>query len=229
RTLAAGDEARLLRAQQLSRELGAPICAHNDVHTHARRRQPLQDVITAIRLKTTVAEAGKLLFPNAERTLKGPQEMAQLFAECPEAVGRTLEVADRCQFNLDEVRYRFSEENLPPGHTPMSYLRELTHQGLAFRYPNGVPGDVRQQIERELSLIEKLDFPGYFLAIWDIVRFARERGILCQGRGSAANSAVCYALQITAIDPVRMGLLFERFISIDRKEPPDIDVDFEHE
>jgi len=229
RTLAAGDETRLLRAQQLSRELAAPICAHNDVHTHARRRQPLQDVVTAIRLKTTVADAGKKLFPNAERTLKGPQEMARLFAECPEAVGRTLEVADRCQFILEEIRYQFSEENLPPGHTPMSYLRELTDQGLAFRYPNGVPAEVRHQIERELSLIEKLEFPGYFLAIWDIVRFARERGILCQGRGSAANSAVCYALQITAIDPVRMGLLFERFISVDRKEPPDIDVDFEHE
>jgi error-prone DNA polymerase len=229
RTLEAPDARRMAQAQKLSRELEAPLCAHNDVHHHARRRQPLQDVITAIRLKTTVAAAGKQLFSNPERTLKSPEEMAQLFADCPEAVGRTLEVADRCHFTLDEIRYQFSEELLPPGHTPISYLRELTQQGLATRYPSGVPKAVVAQIEHELTLIEKLDFPGYFLAIWDIVRFARDRGILCQGRGSAANSAVCYALQITAIDPVRMGLLFERFISMERKEPPDIDVDFEHE
>ena len=229
RLLEARDEARIIQAQELSRELNAPLCAHNDVHTHARRRQPLQDVITAIREKTTVAAAGKKLFANAERTLKGPKEMADLFSDCPEAVGRSLEIADRCSFSLEEIRYRFSEESLPSGHTPMSYLRELTYAGLHHRYPLGPSGDVLSQIQRELALIEKLDFPGYFLAIWDVVRFARERGILCQGRGSAANSAVCYALQITAIDPVRMGLLFERFISMDRKEPPDIDVDFEHE
>ncbi|HZN93577.1 MAG TPA: error-prone DNA polymerase, partial [Myxococcales bacterium] len=131
--------------------------------------------------------------------------------------------------SLDELRYRFSEEDLPPGHTPMSYLRELTAEGLRFRFPGGISEKVSAQVEHELQLIEKLDFPGYFLAIWEIVRFARERGILCQGRGSAANSAVCYALQITSIDPVRMDLLFERFISMDRREPPDIDVDFEHE
>jgi len=229
RLLEARDEARFIEARRLSQQLDVPLCAHNDVHTHARFRQPLQDVMTAIREKTTVAAAGRKLFPNGERTLKGPKEMANLFRDCPEAVGRTLEVADRCSFSLEEIRYHFSEESLPPGHTPMSYLRELTDDGLRQRYPQAAPCSVLLQIERELSLIEKLDFPGYFLAIWDIVRFARERGILCQGRGSAANSAVCYALQITAIDPVRMGLLFERFISIDRKEPPDIDVDFEHE
>ena len=229
RLLEARDEARLIQAEELARELNAPLCAHNDVHTHARPRQRLQDVITAIREKTTVAAAGKKLFANAERTLKGPEEMANLFRDRPEAVGRTLEIADRCSFNLEEIRYYFSEESLPSGHTPMSYLRELTYKGLHFRYPAGPPSEVLLQIERELALIEKLEFPGYFLAIWDIVRFGRERGILCQGRGSAANSAVCYALQITAIDPVRMGLLFERFISMDRKEPPDIDVDFEHE
>ena len=130
---------------------------------------------------------------------------------------------------LDELRYHFSEEDLPPGHTPISYLRELTRAGLHERYPGGVPAPVAKQVEHELTLIEALDFPGYVLALWDIVRFARSRGILCQGRGSAANSAVCYALHITAIDPVRMGLLFERFLSMERKEPPDIDVDFEHE
>src|SRR5713226_3481860 len=229
RLLGAGDEVRNVRAWELAQQLGLPLCAHNDVHTHARKRQPLQDVLTAIRHKTTLASAGKKLFGNGERTIKGPQEMAKLFVDFPQAVGRTLEIADACHFSLEELRYHFSEENLPLGHSPISYLRELTQQGLAVRYPDRAPPDVRLQVERELELIEKLDFPGYFLAIWDIVRFARERGILCQGRGSAANSAVCYALQITAIDPVRMGLLFERFSSMERREPPDIDVDFEHE
>ncbi|MHB8876489.1 MAG: error-prone DNA polymerase [Myxococcaceae bacterium] len=229
RALAAGDEARLAKAVALSRELELPLCAHNDVHTHQRGRQMLQDVMTAIRHKTTVAAAGKRLFPNAERTLKSPAEMLRLFPDYPEAVGRTLEVAEACHFSLDELRYQFSREDLPVGHTPDSYLRHLTFEGLCFRYPEGVPGAVRAQVDKELHLIGQLDFAGYFLAIWDIVRFAREKGILCQGRGSAANSAVCYALQVTAIDPVRMGLLFERFISNERKEPPDIDVDFEHE
>jgi len=229
RLLCSDDAVRRARAEQLAQKLGAPLCAHNDVHTHSRRRQPLQDVLTAIRHKTALAAAGNKLFPNAERTMKGPREMAELFADQPEPVGRTLEIADACHFSVEELRYCFSEETLPPGHTPMSYLRQLTLKGLFTRYPQGTPADVGKQIERELDLIEKLNFPGYFLAIWDIVRFARERGILCQGRGSAANSAVCYALQITSIDPVRMGLLFERFISAERNEPPDIDVDFEHE
>ena len=229
RLLCADDAIRRARAEQLAQKLSAPLCAHNDVHTHSRKRQPLQDILTAIRHKTTLAAAGNKLFPNAERTMKGPREMAQWFADQPEAVGRTLEIADACHFSLEELRYCFSEETLPPGHTPMSYLRQLTLEGLSIRYPAGTPADVQKQIERELDLIEKLNFPGYFLAIWDIVRFARERGILCQGRGSAANSAVCYALQVTSIDPVRMGLLFERFISAERNEPPDIDVDFEHE
>ncbi len=229
RTLSAGDGAREARAEALARALGVPLCAHNDVHTHHRRRQPLQDVLTAIRHKTTVDKAGTCLQPNAERTLKSPAEMARLFRDRPEALERSLEIASRCNATLDELRYHFSEEDLPPGRTPMQHLRVLTEEGLAVRYPSGIPAAVRQQIEHEMRLIEALDFPGYFLALWDIVHFARSRGILCQGRGSAANSAVCYALQITAIDPVRMGLLFERFLSMERKEPPDIDVDFEHE
>ncbi|HEY8206352.1 MAG TPA: error-prone DNA polymerase [Myxococcaceae bacterium] len=229
RTLSSGDAARNAEAKRLAEALEVPLCAHNDAHYHSRRRQMLQDVLTAIRHQTPVDKAGARLFPNAERALKGPEEMARLFADFPEAVGRSLEIADGCRFTLDELKYRFSEEDLPPGHTPMSYLRRLTAEGLAFRFPHGVTEKVTAQVEHELDLIEKLDFPGYFLAIWEIVRFARERGILCQGRGSAANSAVCYALQITSIDPVRMDLLFERFISMDRKEPPDIDVDFEHE
>ncbi len=229
RTLSAGDGARVGRAVALARELGVPLCAHNDVHTHVRGRQPLQDVLTSIRHGIPVAHAGTRLFPNAERTLKSPAEMARLFADLPEALERTVEIAEACHASLSDLHYDFPQEHLPPGHTPASYLRELTEAGLAERYRTGVPESVRQQVTHELTLIEQLDFPGYFLALWDVVRFARERGILCQGRGSAANSAVCYALGITAIDPVRMGLLFERFISMERREPPDIDVDFEHE
>ncbi|MCP3162252.1 error-prone DNA polymerase [Myxococcus qinghaiensis] len=229
RTLSAGDSAREARAEVLARELGVPLVVHNDVHTHHRRRQPLQDVLSAVRHGTTVDQAGTRLWPNGERTLKGPGEMARLFADRPEALERTVELASRCRASLDDLRYRFPEEDLPPGRTADEHLRALTYEGLAVRYPAGVPPEVVKQIEHELRLIAALDFAGYFLSLWDIVGFARRRGILCQGRGSAANSAVCYALQITAIDPVRMGLLFERFLSMARKEPPDIDVDFEHE
>jgi error-prone DNA polymerase len=229
RSLCAGDEARVERAKTLAQKLEAPLCVHNDVHTHARRRQPLHDVMTAIRHKTTVAACGTRLFPNAERTLKGAREMGRLFADLPEALGRTLELADSCNFSLDSLRYEFSKEELPEGHDADSYLRHRVEEGLVVRYPSGVPPDVRRQVEHELNIVRQVGYAGYFLALWDIVRFAREKGILCQGRGSAANSVVCYALQITAIDPVRMGFLFERFISTARNEPPDIDVDFEHE
>lgn len=228
RSLGADDEASVQRSLSLARSLGVPVVAHNDVHTHVRERQPLQDVMTAIRRGTTMTRAGTLLFPNAERTMKGPHEMAQLFADMPEAVGRTLELSQACHFSMDELHYEFSHEELPEGHTPQSYLRELVQRGVQVRYPSGASEAVHRQLARELELIGKLDYAGYFLALWDIVRFARSRGILCQGRGSAANSAVCYVLEITAIDPVRMGLLFERFLSMERKEPPDIDVDFEH-
>ncbi len=229
RTLSAGDEARLQWAQEVAKRLEVPLCAHNDVHTHVRARQRLQDVLTAVRLGKPLGAVGRGLFPNAERTVKGPAEMARLFADLPEAVGRSLEIADACRFTLDDVRYRFPEQDLPPGHTNESWLRHLAFEGLRERYGGGVPEGVRRQVEHELELIGKLEVAGYFLALWDIVTFAKGRGILCQGRGSAANSAVCYALGITAIDPVRMGLLFERFMSMERKEPPDIDVDFEHE
>jgi error-prone DNA polymerase len=228
RHLVADDEARVARARALSERLEVPLVAHNDVHTHVRERQPLHDVMTAIRHSTRVAQAGTLLFPNAERTLKSPEEMLALFADMPEVVGRTVELAGRCQFTFEALQYEFSREELPPGQDPQGYLTQLVEAGLVGRYPGGVPEPVRAQIRKELELIGALGYAGYFLALWDIVRFARERGILCQGRGSAANSAVCYALFITAIDPVRMGLLFERFLSMERKEPPDIDVDFEH-
>ncbi len=229
RHLGADDARRVHLAKTWAAALDVPLLAHNDVHTHTRERQPLQDVLTAIRCGTTVAKAGTLLFPNAERTLKGSDALVGLFDDMPEVVGRTLELSEACDFSLDQLRYQFSEEALPEGLTPMQYLVQLVEEGLRVRYPHGTPDDVRRQIQKEFTLIEALDYPGYFLALWDIVRFARGRGILCQGRGSAANSAVCFALQITSIDPVRMGLLFERFLSMERREPPDIDVDFEHD
>ncbi|MBX7101667.1 MAG: error-prone DNA polymerase [Myxococcaceae bacterium] len=229
RTRAAGDELTLQRTLASARALGLPVVAHNDVHTHARQRQPLHDVLTAVRLGTPLEQCGERLFPNAERTLKGPEEMAELFGDLPEAVEQAGALLGRCRFRLDELRYEFSRETLPPGHTPQSFLESLTTQGLAFRYPGGVPEPVRAQLRKELTLVGALDYAGYFLALWDIVRFAREQGILCQGRGSAANSIICFLLGITSIDPVRMGLLFERFLSMERREPPDIDVDFEHQ
>ncbi|MBJ6762302.1 error-prone DNA polymerase [Myxococcaceae bacterium JPH2] len=229
RSLSAGDAGREVRSEALARALGVPLVAHNDVHTHHRRRQPLQDMLVSIRHGVPLDAAGTRLMPNGERTLKSPEDMARLFADRPEALEHSLALASRCQASLDDLHYRFPEEDLPPGMSANEHLRDLTSRGLQVRYPGGVPADVVKQIEHELRLIAALDFAGYFLALWDIVRFAREQGILCQGRGSAANSAVCYALQITSIDPVRMGLLFERFLSMERKEPPDIDVDFEHE
>lgn len=229
RSLSAGDAAREARADALARALGVPLVVHNDVHMHHRDRQPLQDVLTAIRHGVTVEQSGTRLFPNAERTLKSPGDMARLFADRPEALARTVELSSRCEASLDALRHRFPEEDLPEGRTADGHLRGITEAGLRTRYPGGVPPEVAKQIDHELRLIEALGFAGYFLSLWDIVMFARGRGILCQGRGSAANSAVCYALGITAIDPVRMGLLFERFLSMERKEPPDIDVDFEHE
>ena len=199
------------------------------MHFHAPQRQPLCDVLTAIRLGCTVAAAGAHLFPNAQRHLKSPAEMAELFAAAPEAVGRTLEIAARCTFSLDELRYEYPEELAPPGETPAEYLARLTWAGARARYPASVPAKVQGLLEHELQLIGELHYEAYFLTVWDLVQFARRRGILCQGRGSAANSAVCYCLGITAVDPERMDVLFERFVSRERNEAPDIDVDFEHE
>ncbi len=229
RTLSAGDDARWERARALARTLELPLCAHNDVHTHARDRQPLQDVLAAIRHQTPGGPRRPEAVPQRRADAEGPGEMLRLWADAPEVVGRTLEIADSCHFSLDALRYQFPQEDLPPGHTTQSWLAQLVEEGLRFRYPGGVPEAVREQIQHELQLIEKLEVAGYFLALHDIVHFAIRNGILCQGRGSAANSAVCYALRITSIDPVRMGLLFERFLSLERPEPPDIDVDFEHE
>ncbi len=225
------DIARIECLDALARAHGLGLLATNDVHYHAPERRALQDVMTAIRHKTTVAAAGYLLHPNAERHLKSPEEMQRLFARWPHAIAAARAVADACQFSLDELRYEYPEEIYPDGQSPQQYLEAEVWAGGARRYPEGLPEAVRETLQRELALIAKLDLARYFLTIKDIVDFARgcDPPILCQGRGSAANSAVCYVLGITSVDPAKHQLLFDRFISEERKEPPDIDVDFEHE
>jgi error-prone DNA polymerase len=254
-----GDDARrLARLAALGEATGLPLVATSDVLYHVPERRPLQDVLTCIREGCTIDEAGYRLAANAERHFKSSREMARLFRGHVDAVGRSLEIVERCRFSLDELRYEYPEEPVPEGMTPQQRLAELTWQGAAERFcgsvapakagaqgdrsgrpldsrfrgnddKSGIPEKVRGLIEHELRLIERLDYARYFLTVHDIVRFARQRGILCQGRGSAANSVVCYCLGITAVDPARIDVLFERFISAARNEPPDIDVDFEHE
>ncbi|MFP4004997.1 MAG: error-prone DNA polymerase, partial [Alphaproteobacteria bacterium] len=223
------DRARLARLAHTARRCGTPLIATNDVHYHAPERRPLQDVLTCIREGCTIYEAGRRLNANAERHLKSGAEMARLFRGHEDALRRTLEIVRACTFSLDELKYEYPEEPAPPGRTPQEYLEEVTWQGAKERYPRGLPDKVRKSLEHELELIARLDYAPYFLTVLDIVSFARERGILCQGRGSAANSAVCFCLGITAVDPNEIDLLFERFVSAERNEPPDIDVDFEHE
>jgi error-prone DNA polymerase len=227
-----GEERRRLgELAALAAEIRTPLVATNDVVYHHPIRKPLADVLTCIREKCTIHEAGYRLEVNAERHLKPAAEMARLFAAYPQAVARSLEIASRVEFNLDALRYEYPDEPVPPGKTPQAYLEELTWSQAAERYPTGVPSKVRALLVKELELIARLDYARYFLTVYDIVRFAREqeKPILCQGRGSAANSAVCFCLGITGVDPTEIDLLFERFISADRGEPPDIDVDFEHE
>ncbi len=225
-----GDDAkRLHRLAALAARKGMPLVATNDVLYHRPQRRPLQDVVTCIREGCTIADAGFRLAPNDERHLKPPEEMARLFRGHDEAVARTVEIATRCQFSLDELRYEYPDEALPDGTPPQAALEKLAWEGATARYPSGIPEKVRHLIERELQLVAELGYAPYFLTVYDIVRAAKQRKILCQGRGSAANSAVCYCLGITAVDPSHLDLLFERFISTARNEPPDIDVDFEHE
>jgi error-prone DNA polymerase len=221
------DRTRLARLGELGKRSGLPLVAAGDVHMHVRSRRPLQDVLTAIRLGVPVHEAGYALHPNAERHLRHPLRLERLYPR--ELLARTVEIAERCHFSLDTLRYEYPDEIVPLGRTPAAYLRELTEHGLRGRFPAGVPEKVRSQVEKELALIHELRYEPFFLTVYDVVRFARSRGILCQGRGSAANSAVCYALGITEVDPTRQSLLFERFLSRERNEPPDIDVDFEHQ
>jgi error-prone DNA polymerase len=225
------DLARLSRLAALAERCGAPMVAVGDVLYHGPERRPLQDVLTCIEAGCTLHEAGLLLQANAERHLKGPDEMARLFARFPGAVERSVEIAGRIGFDLAQLRYEYPDEPVPPGKTAIQHLRDLAWEGAAWRYPAGVAEREAQTIADELDLIEKLDFPNYFLTVHDVVRWARAQGILCQGRGSAANSLVCFCLGITAVDPTKPGqdLLFSRFISETRGEPPDIDVDFEHE
>ncbi len=223
------DRQQLAEWRELAQRINVPLVAANDVHCHVKQRQRLQDVLTAIRYGCSVAELGERRFPNAERHLKSISEMATLFADCPEAIARTIEIADRCNFSLDELRYDYPEELCPPGLTPIQHLANLTWLGAKSRYPRGIPDKIRRLIEHELTLIGELNYAPYFLTVWDLVRFARSRDILCQGRGSAANSVVCFCLGVTSVDPERIDVLFERFISKERNEAPDIDVDFEHE
>ncbi|MBI1394990.1 MAG: DNA polymerase III subunit alpha [Betaproteobacteria bacterium] len=249
------DAARITALRALSGELGIPVVAANDVHMHVRSRRALQDVLTAIRLGTPVSAAGLALHPNGERHLRTLEELAALYP--PAWLEESVRIAERCTFSLDELRYEYPEELVPPGWQPAQWLRTLTESGLRWRFCGDVPpwenlqatdtalafptcpptspdeapvpSAVRDAIEHELALIAELNYEPYFLTVFDIVCFARRHRILCQGRGSAANSAVCYALGITEVDPSRMSMLFERFISRERNEPPDIDVDFEHQ
>ncbi|HYE53771.1 MAG TPA: error-prone DNA polymerase [Chitinophagaceae bacterium] len=225
-----GDDAKYLyRIAQLSEQLQVPMVATNDVHYHEAERRQLQDVLTCIREKCTIYTAGFKLHPNAERHLKPAEEMKRLFARYLAAIERTQEIVQSCQFSLDMLKYEYPEEITTEGHTPQEELTMLTWEGAAKRFPEGIPQKIKNNIQHELEFIERKNYAAYFLTVYDIVRFANEQRILCQGRGSAANSTVCYCLGITAVDPSQIDLLFERFISDARNEPPDIDVDFEHE
>ena len=223
------DQLRLHELSNLAAQMRVATVVTNDVLFHTPSRRILQDVVTCIRHGGTIDELGDRRERHADRHLKPPEEMHRLFARYPEALARTREIVERCRFSLDELAYQYPEERADPALTAQQTLEKLTWEGAATRYPEGLPDDVRSTLDHELRLIEKLHYAPYFLTVNSIVRFARSKEILCQGRGSAANSAVCYVLGITSIDPARNDLLFERFVSEERREPPDIDVDFEHE
>ncbi|MFC3727066.1 error-prone DNA polymerase [Neoaquamicrobium sediminum] len=223
------DQLRLWHLSNLAAAARVPPVVTNDVLFHEPDRQMMQDVVTAIRHNVTIDELGHRRERFADRYLKPPEEMHRLFARYPEALARTVEIMERCAFALDELAYQYPEEKLFPDLTPQQALEKLTWEGAAERYPEGLPDKVRGNLHHELRLIEKLEYAPYFLTVNAIVRFARSKGILCQGRGSAANSSVCFVLGVTSVDPDRNDLLFERFVSEERREPPDIDVDFEHE
>ena len=223
-----GDALRLHDLANLAAAARVATVATNDVLYHAPERRILQDVVTCIREGCTIDELGFRRERFADRYLKSPEEMARLFSRHPAAVARTIEITERCRFSLDELAYQYPDE-IGGGHSAQETLTRLVWEGAAWRYPRGLPDKVRRALDHELHLIEQLSYAPYFLTVNAIVRFARDKGILCQGRGSAANSAVCFVLGVTAIDPAHNDMLFERFVSPERKEPPDIDVDFEHE
>jgi error-prone DNA polymerase len=222
------DRRRLARLHHLASKAGVPLLATNEVLYHHPSRRPLQDVLTCIREKTTIDAIGRRLEANAERYLKPAEEMARLFRDIPEAIGETMRFADRIHFSLDQLKYQYPDEPVPPGKTAQRHLEDLTWQGAHKRFPVRIPPKTKKVLHKELRLIRKLKYAHYFLTVHDIVRYARAHKILCQGRGSAANSAVCYVLDVTSVNPTKVDLLFERFISKERLEPPDIDVDFEH-
>jgi len=223
------DAKSIFKLQQTGRELDIPLVATNDVHYHHPGRRELQDVLTCIREKCSIQTAGFKLHPNAERYLKPADEMERLFRQYPDALRNSVEVASACQFSLDELKYQYPEEITTDGRSPQEELTRLAWQGAHQFFGEKVPDKTANAIRYELAFIEKMDYAPYFLTVYDIVRFAREQGILCQGRGSAANSTICYCLGITSVNPEKFDLLFERFLSEARNEPPDIDVDFEHE
>src|SRR5271170_6297695 len=224
-----GDALRLHDLSNLAAQAGVQTVVTNDVLFHHPERRLLQDVVTCVRHGCTIDELGFRRERHADRHLKAAEEMHRLFAKYPEALARTLDIADRCRFTLEELKYQYPDEVSTPGMTPQATLEALTWEGAERRYPEGVPDKVKAILRHELRLIQTLEYAPYFLTVNSIVAFARSQDILCQGRGSAANSAVCYVLGITSIDPERNDLLFERFVSEERREPPDIDVDFEHE
>ncbi len=223
------DAERTEKALWLRSRFSLPLVATGDVHYHLRSRQPLQDALTAIREADSLQRLGHKLFPNGERHLKSPQQMQLLFKDLPEALSATLEISEQCTFCPSELRYRYPSEWIPKEYSSQSYLEHLTWEGARGRYRGVVPEKITSQLRKEFALIEKLGYADYFLTIHDIVEFARKKDILCQGRGAAANSCVCFCLGITAVDPTKVNLLFERFLSEERHEPPDIDVDFEHD
>ncbi len=222
-----GDQNHIRHTWSLAKQYQIPVVASGDVHMHARHRRALQDVVTCIREGCTLQNAGRKLITNGEQHLRSLKSIAALYPSS--TIKESIKIAQLCDFTLDELNYQYPKELVPEGIKPINYLRNLTHEGMRSRWPSGPSEEVIQQIEAELVLIEELNYEHYFLTVQDIVRFAREKHILCQGRGSAANSAVCFCLGITEVDPMRMSMLFERFISKERNEPPDIDVDFEHE
>lgn len=221
--------AREFALRKAAKKLSVPLVGGSEVLYHGAERRALQDVLTCIRHGVPLSQGRRLLRGNNQHALLSPAEMARLFADSPELLTRTLEVAERCSFSLDELRYVYPEEHVPRGRDEHEWLRELTYRGARHRYGVVIPAEVHAQLDRELTLIHELQYGGYFLTMWEIVQFCEREQILCQGRGSAANSVVCFCLGITAIDPVKMDLLFERFISKERAEPPDIDLDIEHQ